>query len=100
MPVQRSELGWPISRDNMDRITSRKGKNDPVDDEELSAAEKIFPMKPDKAVKRDFRHAVLVAMCASRFKAGISELKPKTKQALADSLIQWVCFKTTDFAKF
>jgi hypothetical protein len=67
-----------------------------VDDEELLAAEDVFRRKPDKAVKRTFRHAVLVAMCAARFKVGTSVLEPKTKQALADSLIQWVRCTTFD----
>jgi hypothetical protein len=77
-------------------MTSRKGKSDPVDNEELSVAEDIFCRKPDKAIKRTFRHAVLVAMCAARFKVGTSALEPQTKQALADSLIQWVSCMTID----
>jgi hypothetical protein len=35
-------------------------------------------------------------MCAARFQVGTSVLEPKTKQALADSLIQWVHCKTID----
>jgi hypothetical protein len=94
---QRSELGWPLPRssnNDPNTTTSRKGKRDIVDAEELAAAEDIFRTKPDKAVKRTFRHAVLVAMCAARFKVGISELEPSTKQTLADSLVQWVSLAT------
>lgn len=94
---QRLELGWPLPRpsnNDPSNMTLRKGKSDPVDAQELAAAENIFRSKPDKAVKRTFRHAVLVAMCAARFKASISEFESNNKQTLADSLIQWVSSAT------
>lgn len=96
-------MGWPLpcsSSNDTPTTTSRKGKSHPVDVEELAAAEKIFLTKPDKAVKRTFCHAVLVAICATRFKVGISDLEPNTKQRLMDSLIQWVSSPTIDLAKF